>query len=120
MIRRLPRSTRTDTLCPYTTRFRSRIAARDFRGVDQHRDAVDRLQVRHIALAARRGARGDIIIGAARGREVEIAGIAERHDIGARFERCGVRSEEHTSELLSLMRRTYAVFCLIKQQHPSY
>src|SRR3546814_5452448 len=74
MIRRPPRSTRTDTLFPYTTLFRSSAPA----GV-----AVPR----HDGLSARRGAR------AALDRR------RPRH-----------RSEEHTSELQSLMRTSYAVF----------
>src|SRR3546814_7669198 len=81
MIRRPPRSTRTDTLFPYTTRFRSALAAR---GVG------DRLGDR--GLAARRGA----------GR--------------AAARRRRRRSEEHTSELQSLMRISYAVFCLKKNK----
>src|SRR3546814_12200169 len=90
MIRRPPRSTRTDTLFPYTTLCRSvderaaRIAARDLGGVDQHGDAVDRAPVRYIALAAHRRARGDVIGGAARGREIDIARIAQGDDIGDR------------------------------------
>src|SRR3546814_16727412 len=51
----------------------ARIAARDLGGVDQHGDAVDRAPVRYIALAAHRRARGDVIGGAARGREIDIA-----------------------------------------------
>src|SRR3546814_19391046 len=72
MIRRPPRSTRTDTLFPYTTLFRS-------------------------------GGRGGI-------HEVE-AGALRR--LLGRLQH--VRSEEHTSELQSLMRISYAVFCLKKK-----
>src|SRR3546814_12065415 len=68
----------------------ARIAARDLGGVDQHGDAVDRAPVRYIALAAHRRARGDVIGGAARGREIDIARIAQGDDIGARFERAGI------------------------------
>src|SRR3546814_1113598 len=83
MIRRPPRSTRTDTLFPYTTLFRSRPPA------------------------ARRGA------GAAAARRRGGTGGARRHRRrGAR------RSEEHTSELQSLMRISYAVFCLKKKKKP--
>src|SRR3546814_11110673 len=74
MIRRPPRSTRTDTLFPYTTLFRS----------------------------DRRGG------GVARGNEPHFA----RHMIAGRDD--DPRSEEHTSELQSLMRISYAVFCLTK------
>src|SRR3546814_20772072 len=80
-IRRPPRSTRTDTLFPYTTLFRSHVDVRPHQ--------------RHPPLrAADRRAR--VEGGAARGR---------------------ARSEEHTSELQSLMRISYAVFCLKKQLH---
>src|SRR3546814_4100552 len=82
MIRRPPRSTRTDTLFPYTTLFRSPIslgAVAHFQGKGDVRKEADR---------------------------------AERL----------TRSEEHTSELQSLMRISYAVFCLKKKnnQNPTY
>src|SRR3546814_7903216 len=80
MIRRPPRSTRTDTLFPYTTLFRSRS--------DRRAGGRD---------AGRRGRRGSRRCGAA---EQGVAG----------------RSEEHTSELQSLMRISYAVFCLKKKK----
>src|SRR3546814_8469159 len=83
MIRRPPRSTRTDTLFPYTTLFRSERPGR---------------QDRRIALRGRQPGRG--------------RGSAERTGRGAVR-----RSEEHTSELQSLMRISYAVFCLKKKKH---
>src|SRR3546814_5277582 len=90
MIRRPPRATRTDTLFPYTTLFRS--------GADRapckRRDAAPRRR-RLGQRAARDGARG--------------AGGALRAADG--------RSEEHTSELQSLMRISYAVFCLKKKNY---
>src|SRR3546814_4218968 len=89
MSRRPPRSTRTDTLFPFTTLFRSGAQARDRRARDGA--AVEPLPgVRSVraAPAARGGAR-----------------VAPRRD----------RSEEHTSELQSLMRLSYAVFCLIQK-----
>src|SRR3546814_1332305 len=81
MIRRPPRSTRTDTLFPYTTLFRSAVPVRIF----------------------------DVLL---------LSG-----DDGCRHTRCRAaalgyglrRSEEHTSELQSLMRISYAVFCLKKK-----
>src|SRR3546814_6238275 len=103
MIRRPPRSTRTDTLFPYTTLFRSarerRVGAAR-RMDDQPRDADPALP---LGLQ-----RVDI------GGDVEIAG---RLGTGAREFRDQrpdgrARSEEHTSELQSLMRISYAVFCL--------
>src|SRR3546814_2604166 len=76
MIRRPPRSTRTDTLFPYTTLFRS----------------DERLVVQNI--------RGGQEVGATKGYSRRRRG----------------RSEEHTSELQSLMRISYAVFCLKKKK----
>src|SRR3546814_11437087 len=91
MILRPPRSTRTDTLFPYTTLFRSLgAAARSGPGVF--------LQALFLAQVAHQPGRGH---GA--GRQ---AGHADEL-----FE---LRSEEHTSELQSLMRISYAVFCLKK------
>src|SRR3546814_8574224 len=102
MILRPPRSTRTDTLFPYTTLFRSRLAgvSRRARRVHRGRDPAAGTGGRQYPLlrppprtcAHRLGQSGS----AARG-------------MGA------VRSEEHTSELQSLMRISYAVFCLKKQ-----
>src|SRR3546814_4779383 len=95
MIRRPPRSTRTDTLFPYTTLFRS--------ACPSSACAFDRsrIEIRH---------NGDQLIGIRR-----IGGIAGRlYLAGGIFGRRG-RSEEHTSELQSLMRISYAVFCLNKK-----
>src|SRR3546814_3366665 len=86
MIRRPPRSTRTDTLFPYTTLFRSRLQ----RLLGAGRDA----QRHH-----RPGPSGI---------SVHPAGCADADAV--------VRSEEHTSELQSLMRISYAVFCLTKKK----
>src|SRR3546814_9807044 len=77
MIRRPPRSTRTDTLFPYTTLFRS---------VGGGRGLLDRT----VRMAHEVGHRVDVVI--------------------------AQRSEEHTSELQSLMRISYAVFCLKKKK----
>src|SRR3546814_5313521 len=97
MLRRPPRSTRTDTLLPYTTLFRSRMGGLD-RGDLQHlrRARPDR----PIGVPSRprrpRGRRG-------KDRDLGCPGDPRR------------RSEEHTSELQSLMRISYAVFCLKKK-----
>src|SRR3546814_1110872 len=93
MIRRPPRSTRTDTLFPYTTLFRS---LRDGRRRRQ-RDALD-------------GER-EFSASCCRPSPSEHRGAAS--PAGARTPRD--RSEEHTSELQSLMRISYAVFCLKKK-----
>src|SRR3546814_6331180 len=82
MIRRPPRSTRTDTLFPYTTLFRS----------------VRHIGAQHIALLA-----GMVALG-----HLEADTLARQ---------CAIRSEEHTSELQSLMRISYAVFCLKKKKN---
>src|SRR3546814_9180801 len=109
MIRRPPRSTRTDTLFPYTTLFRSPEQA---------------------------GRAGEVVAGvAALQRDVEqrlAAGLLEHHPQqdrppgdaapvpgGERVDLLG-RSEEHTSELQSLMRISYAVFCLKKKKHTKH
>src|SRR3546814_7629126 len=94
MIRRPPRSTRTDTPFPSTTLFRSHFA-QAFGQAD-----VDG------ALAASAFHAGDIAIPALKA-YLHGQGIAVRH---------AARSEEHTSELQSLMRISYAVFCLKKKK----
>src|SRR3546814_7129852 len=95
MIRRPPRSTRTDTLVPYTTLFRSAGVA-------------GALQPRVVAGA---GVYGDD----ASAKRVACGGECRRHRRCACAARRAVRSEEHTSELQSLMRISYAVFCLKKK-----
>src|SRR3546814_3373346 len=123
MIRRPPRSTRTDTLFPYTTLFRSR------RGPDQPRcgEARERLNwsdeyfPRH---PARRRDDRDSGRAGARHRHLpqDDRGGSERHpaervepEIEPDDAVSYLRSEEHTSELQSLMRISYAVFCLQKK-----
>src|SRR3546814_9276482 len=105
MIRRPPRSTRTDTLFPYTTLFRLRRAAR-------------RQPVAHLPdglqghLRPRGGWRAGVL-----GQHRVLPGRRRRHRAGPAPPRG--RSEEHTSELQSLMRISYAVFCLKKQKEPN-
>src|SRR3546814_2673527 len=94
MIRRPPRSTRTDTLFPYTTLFRSLGALRRRR---------HRLGGLLLLVPLARGAQHFIFFVFVRGR----SRLALVHHI---------RSEEHTSELQSLMRISYAVFCLKKKK----
>src|SRR3546814_20082339 len=89
MIRRPPRSTRTDTLFPYTTLFRSHLDALGGRR-QRHRAKVGAGRLQRMRRVAQGGVVGD-------------AGGAD------------YRSEEHTSELQSLMRISYAVFCLKKK-----
>src|SRR3546814_9668230 len=84
MIRRPPRSTRTDTLFPYTTLFRS----------DEMVDGV----------------------GAFVEAELSHGEVQRLHRLHRLADNPAVRSEEHTSELQSLMRISYAVFCLKKKK----
>src|SRR3546814_3644586 len=97
MIRRPPRSTRTDTLFPYTTLFRSIPPQGRLRDERWSRTAK--------ALAPHRSCAADRV----RWRRFRPAPPS----LAARREE---RSEEHTSELQSLMRISYAVFCLKKKK----
>src|SRR3546814_8139071 len=105
MIRRPPRPTRTYTLFPYTTLFRSsapqRISGRFLRA--GRRRSVRSIGVQQFSVIAR--AAHHLEIGAGQGH----AGVVGDDDLVAVD-----RSEEHTSELQSLMRTSYAVFCLKK------
>src|SRR3546814_9162854 len=130
LIRRPPRSTRTDTLFPYTTLFRARLQIEGDHILallaelgDAKVHLIARLEEDHRRLLpladARRGA-GDQQIArmerdeaadigdAFRDRENHRRGVAGLHPL---------RSEEHTSELQSLMRISYAVFCLKKKKN---
>src|SRR3546814_6878267 len=98
MIRLTPRSTRTDSLFPYTSLFRSAAIG----GA-----VVARLEVVLRWLARFVRGRGNAGIAAM------AVGAAEHHGL-ARVHGLAVRSEEHTSELQSLMRFSYAVLCLKK------
>src|SRR3546814_14515929 len=95
-IRRPPRSTRTDTLFPYTTLFRSQLDAADRTPVAQR----GRVHVQLVLVGAR--VQADVADG-------------EERRLEPVLEVPGARSEEHTSELQSLMRISYAVFCLKKK-----
>src|SRR3546814_16177834 len=98
MIRRPPRSTRTDTLFPYTTLFRSVAVAFGLEAQRAHH-----LRMAVVAALAH--------VDVAPGQLQRGVGLDPRQ----RLDRLGlVRSEEHTSELQSLMRISYAVFCLKK------
>src|SRR3546814_5452328 len=98
MIRRPPRSTSTDTLFPYTTLFRSKLYETNREGGW------------HAEVPFNFGGNGPAICLA------RIGGVAGSPDpvCRASADRAGARSEEHTSELQSLMRSSYAVFCLKK------
>src|SRR3546814_7594105 len=102
MIRPPPRSTRTDTLFPYTTLFRSEEAVPErLRSLFTANDKID------TSLADRRNAR-------ARFSGIHWGAIAASLILSLTI---GQRSEEHTSELQSLMRISYAVFCLKKKKN---
>src|SRR3546814_8074299 len=98
MIRRPPRSTRTDTLFPYTTLFRSREIFR----------APEKMRFGRLAIAP--GTSTFLVIG--------LNGSGQARMSDEPHVRLIDRSEEHTSELQSLMRISYAVFCL-KQKNIS-
>src|SRR3546814_2270852 len=107
MIRRPPRSTRTDTLFPYTTLFRSQcVCVRYAQGIDLR----DRHVERGLAWARVQGG-GD---NGKPGHDLSRSG--SRHVQYRRIAYRAGRSEEHTSELQSLMRISYAVFCLNKKK----
>src|SRR3546814_8252228 len=93
MLRRPPRSTRTDTLFPYTTLFRSRRVVVGFQPVLPQDDRIG-------------------------GKRADTRDEARQHkgDLGVTRRVALDRSEEHTSELQSLMRISYAVFCLKKKK----
>src|SRR3546814_1378854 len=120
MIRRPPRSTRTDTLFPYTTLFRSYGHV----GLALQNQAYAHATFGRIAqIAQKTVAREKIGIGneyvvlcraqtnAVMNLDVVLVPFVVAHD------QRGGRSEEHTSELQSLMRISYAVFCLKKKTH---
>src|SRR3546814_4532088 len=110
MIRRPPRSTRTDTLFPYTTLFRSEATRRvgvdlveGFVGAEYFARNLSVLKTggRLVIVALMGGRRTEIPLDLVLSRRLQIIG----------------RSEEHTSELQSLMRISYAVFCLKKKKN---
>src|SRR3546814_1483330 len=103
---RPPRSTRTDTLCPYTTLFRSQDEYRGAAGRGENMPSPKRWRDQEPYRFQRGDARA-----IDRGR-ADLSGGAPGSD-GPHCPR--MRSEEHTSELQSLMRISYAVFCLKKQ-----
>src|SRR3546814_2365697 len=105
MIRLPPSPTRTDTLFPYPTLFRAADAGRV---IDQLALALlgDAVELEHVRNA-------DIALDIGEGAPELVSGaIAQDDQI--------TRSEEHTSELQSLMRTSYAVFCLKKKKYKNY
>src|SRR3546814_7969882 len=117
MIRRPPRSTRTDTLFPYTTLFRSRVARG--RCGATHLDSCESTADRSDGESARCAwsAAASPCCAASRNARVICALADGANDADADGDGDGERSEEHTSELQSLMRISYAVFCLKKKKN---
>src|SRR3546814_6621053 len=111
MIRLPPRSTRTDTLLPYTTLFRSPVPpvpvslGHRLPGLVEPDDIVEPVRSR---LSGEETVRAESGMLSTERREAR----GEGNEIGIEG---GPRSEEHTSELQSLMRISYAVFCLKKK-----
>src|SRR3546814_3030561 len=112
MIRRPPRSTRTDTLFPYTTLFRSIDQRADASAFAPDRFGWHRQAGRRPGLSC--GWQDRIGRKAGRGR---LSPPFARLDLRRGLPDGQSRSEEHTSELQSLMRISYAVFCLKKKKH---
>src|SRR3546814_2484132 len=120
MIRRPPRSTRTDTLFPYTTLFRSEALARciwtarqgertyafpeTLLGTDSHTPMINCLGILGWGVGGIEG--GSAMLG-------QPVSMTVPRVVGCTLP---ARSEEHTSELQSLMRISYAVFCLKKKK----
>src|SRR3546814_4011978 len=124
MIRRPPRSTRTDTLFPYTTLFRSRRGPFFLSAPRTEERCFDKLSTnggKNFAWCkapSRRQATGQgraALVEGAHGRGQASSRLARRDRRRVRAALYG-RSEEHTSELQSLMRISYAVFCLNKKK----
>src|SRR3546814_9010581 len=134
MIRRPPRSTRTDTLFPYTTLFRSGGGNDVLRGLAGEDlllggDGDDSLQGGMGSDIYNGGAGSDTVSYSGSNTSLFIdiaAGVAKLYDgsetlismenaVGGNANDTLARSEEHTSELQSLMRISYAVFCLTKK-----
>src|SRR3546814_7427445 len=121
MIRRPPRSTRTDTLFPYTPLFRSRRRGSAARGWYKRSSSSvvsfgPRPRIPHgrSTLAAPLSRPAEIQKSRTRDRERKPP--TGKSNQPGRVEIFVVRSEEHTSELQSLMRISYAVFCLQKKK----
>src|SRR3546814_4409230 len=111
MIRRPPRSTRTDTLFPYTTLFRSPSGTTHFSWRNNNLSVYKAFGHQHLKEITRSlnqlqaGFPGQLNL-------IPYRGDFSRGIIATAYIDCPLRSEEHTSELQSLMRISYAVFCL--------
>src|SRR3546814_7822996 len=110
MIRRPPESTRTDTLFPYTTLFRSGVEAEILRILVPEQQRIEG--------ACQPGQRDERQDEEGKGRYLRAPGDAAEASQHPQAELA--RSEEHTSELQSLMRISYAVFCLKKKKETQW
>src|SRR3546814_9780888 len=126
MIRRPPRSTRTDTLFPYTTLFRSQfgiqaVIASSFAEIFHANAMNNRLLLVVLSEAQVQAIMADASQSSTAEVSIDIQAMTVRsHSCQAQFtlaDRHKHRSEEHTSELQSLMRISYAVFCLKKKNN---
>src|SRR3546814_3208977 len=124
MIRRPPRSTRTDTLFPYTTLFRSADAVKHafFAGEVEtcaFQDCADLALAGFADRAVHFAHLSELLLSFGKlltGRGDDFANASDCRRVDDRHGgSVGGRSEEHTSELQSLMRISYAVFCLKKK-----
>src|SRR3546814_10603937 len=114
MIRRPPRSTRTDTLFPYTTLFRSKRRPH-FNSADTAvLSAKGKRKVNEAGLPPAAEPQG--LHPSLKGTGIGLSHLRCRCRSAPRRRPRGFRSEEHTSELQSLMRISYAVFCLKKKK----
>src|SRR3546814_1135276 len=109
MIRRPPISPRTDTLLPYTTPFRSPPDPR----LRPELSAMQQPAVNVMVKAARAG--GNVLLRNMHKLDALNVVEKERMDYASEVDGLAERSEEHTSELQSLMRISYAVFCFTKK-----
>src|SRR3546814_1280463 len=113
MIPRPPTSTRHATLLPYTTLFRSLAAEFRQRQIDQRIIAGSRILRRRLDVDHH------LVDGITGGIGGDLAHLVEQLELHAEILEHQIRSEEHTSELQSLMRISYAVFCLKKNINKS-
>src|SRR3546814_2328135 len=113
MIRRPPRSTRTDTLFPYTTLCRSAVPIEWAKAVVGEQEFSPVTAPLHFGLQRRieNGSGDEWISNWAAVTEIAAGLASNTLDLGTQ-----IRSEEHTSELQSLMRTSYAVVCFTKKK----
>src|SRR3546814_7402529 len=119
MILRPPRSTRTATLFPYPTLFRSEALLRIPDRAT--RDALIRDKISHGDWRSHMGESPSLFVNAATWGLMltgKLVGVNSEQSLSKALTRLIGRSEEHTSELQSLMRISYAVFCLKKKKQP--